>query len=618
MATAKPGDSLEGYTSVLYNQSHGERENNLVISTPVNDSFGLRLALRDYQLDGYLGNPTLSRREPNRDYRTLRLNLKFQPDDLFDAEMKLEQSSFDVQGRQIVVFRDEPTQGGAISGTNFVNNANPSIVGMTLNEIFRDTPFFPSVNGAPVIDTSDLTQRFSNGDFSFNQSKNATLTVNMDLGDAQLKSISSYLGYSYHDACDCDFTGASLIQYESDEHYRQSSQEFRYTSNNDSDIEFIAGFYYQRDSLNFNDALIADKDSALEEALKVIFKSSNPVTVAGLTDLAGPRNFYQDSELYSGFSQLTWHARENLRLTAGLRRSKTRKQAHRLLTFTEPDRSTPLDQGRFSFAAQSYGLALQVSPHFVEGEREEWRNSYTLIAEWDINEDVLLYASKVRGFKTGGFDARSNNPTDENDIINQDGGAGTASSAFTPGSFEFNDEQAIAYELGVKTRLGDSAEINAAYFYTDIKNLQVSVFDGGVGFNVDNAAAAVSQGVEIDWRVALDSHWLFSGSLAWLDFEFKDYQDAVCTAEDRLSIINGLPNIDYIESTDFGDNGVLGGFDDINIKSVIDGNCERRQQQFQAARFSADLTGQTNQYVADYSATYWLVWPVRSAENRAA
>ena len=34
MATAKPGDSLEGYTSVLYNQSHGERENNLVISTP--------------------------------------------------------------------------------------------------------------------------------------------------------------------------------------------------------------------------------------------------------------------------------------------------------------------------------------------------------------------------------------------------------------------------------------------------------------------------------------------------------------------------------------------------------------------------------------------------------
>ena len=75
-----------------------------------------------------------------------------------------------------------------------------------------------------------------------------------------------------------------------------------------------------------------------------------------------------------------------------------------------------------------------------------------------------------------------------------------------------------------------------AYFYTDIEDLQLSIFDGGVGFNVSNAGAAVTQGIEIDWRFAITDSWIMNASLGWLDFEFKDYKDGLCTSTQKMTI----------------------------------------------------------------------------------
>ena len=107
---------------------------------------------------------------------------------------------------------------------------------------------------------------------------------------------------------------------------------------------------------------------------------------------------------------------------------------------------------------------------------------------------------------------------------------------YSPGTFEFEDEEALAFELGLKARIADRAEVNIAYFYTDITNLQLSVFDGGVGFNVSNAGLAVTQGVEIESRISLTEHWFMNASLAWMQFEYKDYKDGLCTSADILAI----------------------------------------------------------------------------------
>ena len=627
MTASSPTDEFEGSVSYLADFDHGEQETTMIFSGPLGDAFGARLSIRNYEMDGYIFNETLDDEEPKRDYLTTRLKVAFDSDDVtwVNGNLLLERSTFNIKGRQIAIFQDNPSGGFATSTSNYANGSRRETLAVLLSDL-------PSSNGATVLDTSSLERRYSNKDFSFNETNNATLTLNFALGEWELKSISGYLDYNYNDACDCDFTGATLIQYESDEDYEQLSQELRFTSPSGSRIEFIGGLYYQKDELLFNDALIAQRDSALQDMVADVFGTDFGTD---LTDIAGPRSFNQDTELYSAFSQFTVNFRDDLRLMAGVRRSKTEKEARRELTFTLPDRVSPLGptvgppalsaDDLFIKVRNAYNIGLLVSPHLEEGERTEWRTSYSLILEWDINEDVLLYASRVRGFKSGGFDVRSNNPTDASKIINNNGDFETVfntPTAFTPGTFEFQDEGALAHEIGIKTSLGGVAEINAAYFYTEIEDLQVSVFDGGVGFNVTNAAEAVTQGFEVDVRAALTEKITMNASLAWLDFEFKEYTDAVCTADDRLALL-GFSGAEIDETLLPGPDGFFGtepgaplfsGFDNGSIRELVNGNCTQinpegltaGQNDGGGALYIADLTGSTNQYVASYSGAFSL------------
>ncbi len=72
---------------------------------------------------------------------------------------------------------------------------------------------------------------------------------------------------------------------------------------------------------------------------------------------------------------------------------------------------------------------------------------------------------------------------------------------------------------------------------------------GGFSRRAWNAAAATSQGVELDGRWALSDKWTLLGSVGYLDFTFDDYQGASCPAMDALITgedlcdFTGKPNI---------------------------------------------------------------------------
>jgi outer membrane receptor protein involved in Fe transport len=133
----------------------------------------------------------------------------------------------------------------------------------------------------------------------------------------------------------------------------------------------------------------------------------------------------------------------------------------------------------------------------------------------------MVYASYVEGFKSSGFDNRSNADPDPAVVV-------TGTSPAAVGAWEFDKEEATSYELGMKASIGDVAEVNAAIFYTEYEDLQTSVFDGGVGFNVANAAGAEVKGLEVDGRWMISENFTLSGSLGYLDFEFKDFDVAQC------------------------------------------------------------------------------------------
>jgi outer membrane receptor protein involved in Fe transport len=68
-----------------------------------------------------------------------------------------------------------------------------------------------------------------------------------------------------------------------------------------------------------------------------------------------------------------------------------------------------------------------------------------------------------------------------------------------------------------------ATELNVALFYMDYNDLQVSAFDGVLGFNVGNAAKARTQGIELDGRWLITDNLLLYGSIAFTDFKYKEF-----------------------------------------------------------------------------------------------
>jgi outer membrane receptor protein involved in Fe transport len=506
--TAKPTDVFEGQVSVLYEPEHDEQVYDLMLSGPLSDTVSGRLAYRKRTMDGYIDNVTTGKDEPERDEETVRLILAWAASDRLDATLKYEHNSFDVTGRQIEIITDRPSLNPGLGGANW-------------------SGLLASLGASPsILDTRQDFKRTSNGDYSDNTTDNLTLSVNYALGEHTVTYTGAYLEYDYRELCDCDFTGAVLFDLLSEEDYKQSSHEIRLTSPVGNTIEYIAGAYYQDSELSFNDRFRVPPGSLIP----VLGAALPPLApLQTLNQIAVPREFTSDSELFSLFAQVTWNVTDRLHLTAGGRWSDEEKKGTRNLVVTDLNGNVIPAGAAPALDATLAGL-LNTYRHDLSGKRNEDKFSPSLLAEYDLNDDVMLYATWSKGFKSGGFDARSN--------------SAPGSPVPVPGSFAYDDEQATSYEVGSKMVLfGGRAELNAALFFTEYEDLQVSIFDGVLGFNVGNAAKAETLGAELDGRWMVTEWFTLSGSLAYLDFEFKDYPNGQCTQLQRIQ--TGQPLCDY-------------------------------------------------------------------------
>lgn len=96
-----------------------------------------------------------------------------------------------------------------------------------------------------------------------------------------------------------------------------------------------------------------------------------------------------------------------------------------------------------------------------------------------------------------------------------------------PGAFQFRPEKADNFEGGLKYK-SRNVSLALSYYHTTYKDLQTLTFDGGIGFNVNNASSAKVQGVEAEARVGISDNLQFSGSLAYLDFKYTDWKQGQC------------------------------------------------------------------------------------------
>ena len=201
-----------------------------------------------------------------------------------------------------------------------------------------------------------------------------------------------------------------------------------------------------------------------------------------------------DANAWAIFGQTTYHFNEQWSLTLGGRWNEEKKEV--------------------SVQDAPGMINLVLTPHTDE---ETWKK-FTPKATLEYNMDNgLAYLSYARGFKSGGFNYPS-----------------VGTQALKPETLDM-------LELGWKAELfNNSMRINAALFYYDYKDLQVtraaSASGGGVTVTTENAANAKILGLEGDviWRPT--ERITISGGLSLQDAEYKDYNASAKVFLDSLGV----------------------------------------------------------------------------------
>ena len=499
--SAKPTDEFEGSVTALYEPDHGETDLRMVLSGPLTDNLSGRLAVMTRELDGYVKNTELGVDEQNEDEQVVRATLRWDVNDSVTATLKSSQSTFDVLGRNMEVYQSF----GHLEALNSVYNSPtaPWSVDTELNYIADN-----------------------NGHFSNNEVNNSTLTVDWDLEGLTLTSVTGYVDYEFTESCDCDFTGAPVFDAGRQEEYQQLSQEFRVTSDLGSNFDYIAGLFFQNTDLTYADQIRLPDPTVVNTALGLLGAGAlQPFAPGSSTD----RTFNQEGEVIALFAQGTWSVSEALRLTVGGRYTEEKKDANR----QQRHKANATFGGQYMPAVTAdpvsgaynvlYGIFAIEAYDQINGKLDDSSFSPVVTMEWDANPDTMVYATWTKGYKSGGFDARSNGHPDAS--VNN----GLKSGAAITGSWEFANEEATSVELGSKMSLADgAAELSVAWYMTDYTDLQVSQFDGTLGFNVTNAGEAKVKGIEADGRWALTDNITLTGSVAYLDFNYEKFPNSQC------------------------------------------------------------------------------------------
>ena len=575
-ASTDPGEELNGEIAASFEENGGQIYEGYV-GGGLGDTFGARLAFKYRETDGYVENLYTGDDDGAIEETQYRLTLTWAPTDTLDFNFKWGNGDYE--------------RTGAASGTNlyldpaardelFPNRSAFASIAYSIMDVY-----FPDFGAAAG---RDFTVYKDNGygrsqedgigigineDSSDNDIDNGVLQVNWDLGGVTLTSITGYSAYEYVDGADVDWLPLQFISRDDDQEFEQLSQEFRITSPGGEFFDYVAGFYYDESDLEFDGRVVIDTnfDGLFPEFLSLTTPGNPPPEVfpqnlvALLTGGAYSANqisrnhhYELDSESWAVFGQGTFNLSDTFRLTVGVRYTEEEKEVISQQYLGDDNLGHDVPNDNFFLAiVQASNFNTYARDYADDRKTDKWIPS--VIAQWDITDDSMRYASFSQGFKSGGFTAADD----------QEPAGFTVGQIPPPGfiatepndDFEFDDEEVDAFEVGGKHTLFDGgATLNWALFYTEYSDLQTAIFKG-VGFSVKNAANSEVFGLEVDYLHQITDNFRLGANFAWLDATYDDFEDGPCTAiqldQDQLcgtpagSIGNDLSGENTLYASDY-------------------------------------------------------------------
>ncbi|GEM_PF-1109334 len=229
---------------------------------------------------------------------------------------------------------------------------------------------------------------------------------------------------------------------------------------------------------------------------------------------------------------MTFNITDEFRVNAGLRYTEVEKS---IVRNSQLGTTSSIDDINVDSFVDIYPLPVQTgiaagigAGAFYDLTFDRSDNDWTpsIGVEYDLAEDIMVYASYSDGFKAGGFDMSASAFDDLNMNLLPDSPAELE-------NFTFDPETVDAFEAGVKAKwLDGRLTTNLNVFRSTYSNLQQStLLADGVSFRVQNAGKSRSEGVEFDFNWIASSNVMIGGNLSYLDSKFIEYVGATPTAQ---------------------------------------------------------------------------------------
>jgi iron complex outermembrane recepter protein len=379
-----------------------------------------------------------------------------------------------------------------IAGRNAGNLCGPRS-GLSFNSL----PGLAGATGRTPYDsrfvTNNIDTSYATGNnYSKLKTYGGSLILDYDLSDSvAIKSITGYRELHWNVGMDVDGSPLNFLHTSFTMNQKQFSQEVQVLGNAlDKRVNYVLGAYYFKESGDLHDY----------------------VTFAeGLLQVDGPNDL--STKNYAFFGQVDFKPTEQFGITIGARYTSESKlfegfQADRNgfnyklfnAVVLGPD-GLPIDAVRSAIGFPNPNQPLR---YYIAGTQKKKFSNFSpkVGVQYHPTDDVMLYGSWSKGYKTGGWTTRLSNPL--------------------PTAPDFDEEKATTYELGVKSTLIDrKLQVNAAVFHTNYKGIQLN-FQQGVSPTIQNAGDAKIKGAELEIVAAPARGLTINASVGYLDSSYKN------------------------------------------------------------------------------------------------
>ncbi len=252
------------------------------------------------------------------------------------------------------------------------------------------------------------------------------------------------------------------------------------------------------------------------------FANASTNTLTGVFSIAADRTMRNGLDTYAAYAQADLEFADRWTLTFGLR-------------YTDEKMDFAIDRNPGAAGAALSTAAVAAAGIPLELDADEFTPRVALT--YELSDDVRVFASSTRGFRSGGWPARA-----------------TANNAFVP----FEPEKVWSHELGLRGQFfDDTLRLNVTAFVTKTEDIQIPAridFNGVKISTTTNPADLDNRGLEIDAEWAPTPNFSFTAGLGWQDANYVNIsagvlaQAAACPANPS-ALFNSTPacNANFVD-----------------------------------------------------------------------